>query len=233
MFNIPININNENKQDIKTTWDLNPLGLMPEDEVNFHFELYDNDVLNGPKKVISNTLKLRLPSLNDLFRSFTSKEDEITDFVRSEIKDFDNIQKQLKKAELDMLKSNDPSWSDSENLKKVLNETLDKISEFKTLNQELEKLSSLGSEQKLFSDNMIKKFSELNNLIKKIIPEDLANELNKLKNGYDQMKTEDLLESIKKLADNINSVESELNRFLDIFKKIRTEQIVEDIRTRT
>ena len=39
---------------------------MPEDEVNFHFELYDNDVLNGPKKVISNTLKLRLPSLNDL-----------------------------------------------------------------------------------------------------------------------------------------------------------------------
>ncbi|GIR23384.1 hypothetical protein CM15mP37_08890 [bacterium] len=50
MFNIPININNENKQDIKTTWDLNPLGLMPEDEINFHFELYDNDVLNGPKK---------------------------------------------------------------------------------------------------------------------------------------------------------------------------------------
>ena len=138
---------------------------MPEDEINFHFELYDNDVFNGPKKVISNTLKLRLPSLNDLFRSFTSKEDEITDFVRSEIKDFDNIQKQLKKAELDMLKSNDPSWSDSENLKKILNETLDKISEFKTLNQELEKLSSLGSEQKLFSDNMIKKFSELNNLI--------------------------------------------------------------------
>ena len=233
MFNIPININNENKQNIKTTWDLNPLGLMPEDEINFHFELYDNDVLNGPKKVISNTLKLRLPSLNDLFRSFTSKEDEITDFVRSEIKDFDNIQKQLKKAELDMLKSNDPSWSDSENLKKVLDETLDKISEFKTLNQELEKLSSLGSEQKLFSDNMIKKFSELNNLIKKIIPEDLANELNKLKNDYDQMKTEDLLESIKKLADNINSVESELNRFLEIFKKIRTEQIVEEIRTRT
>ena len=47
------------------------------------------------------------------------------------------------------------------------------------------------------------------------------------------MKTEDLLESIKKLADNINSVESELNRFLEIFKKIRTEQIVEEIRTRT
>ena len=86
MFNIPININNEKSRILKTTWDLNPLGLMPEDEINFHFELYDNDVLNGPKKVISNTLKLRLPSLNDLFRSFASKEDEITDFVRSEIK---------------------------------------------------------------------------------------------------------------------------------------------------
>ena len=42
-----------------------------------------------------------------------------------------------------------------------------------------------------------------------------------------------MLESIKKLANNINSVESELNRFLEIFKKIRTEQIVEEIRTRT
>ena len=34
------------------------------------------------------------------------------------------------------------------------------------------------------------------------------------------MMTEELLESIKKLADNINSVESELNRFLEIFKKL-------------
>mgnify|MGYP003306363640 CR=1 FL=1 len=33
-----INTDNKNKHEIKTTFDLNPLGLMPEDEINFHFE---------------------------------------------------------------------------------------------------------------------------------------------------------------------------------------------------
>ena len=74
MFNIPINELDKSRQELKTTWDLKPLSLMPEDEILFHFELYDNDVISGPKKTISSTFIARLPSLKDLFQTFNQKE---------------------------------------------------------------------------------------------------------------------------------------------------------------
>ena len=55
MFSIHIEDPNQSRQDINTVWNLVPLGLMPEDEVHFHFELYDNDDISGPKKSISGT----------------------------------------------------------------------------------------------------------------------------------------------------------------------------------
>ena len=41
LFNIEINKSSKTQQDIQTIWNLESLGLMPEDEVRFHFELYD------------------------------------------------------------------------------------------------------------------------------------------------------------------------------------------------
>ncbi|SUZ55008.1 uncharacterized protein METZ01_LOCUS7862, partial [marine metagenome] len=62
-------------QEIKSIWKLNEYNLMPEDEVHYHFELYDNDKVSGPKKSISNTYIAKLPSLGDLFASIEEKED--------------------------------------------------------------------------------------------------------------------------------------------------------------
>ena len=41
---------------IQTYWDLTDLNLMPDDEVQFYFELTDNDNVSGPKKTTSKSL---------------------------------------------------------------------------------------------------------------------------------------------------------------------------------
>ncbi len=48
----PISIENSTdlSQEVKTIWNLIELGLMPEDEVEDHFEVYGNDEFSGPKK---------------------------------------------------------------------------------------------------------------------------------------------------------------------------------------
>ena len=72
-------------QEIKSIWKLNEYNLMPEDEVHYHFELYDNDKVSGPKKSISNTYIARLPSLGDLFASIEEKNSAgaVTEYVHN------------------------------------------------------------------------------------------------------------------------------------------------------
>ncbi len=161
MFSIHIEDPNQSRQDINTVWNLVPLGLMPEDEVHFHFELYDNDDISGPKKSISGTFIARLPSLNDLFHSFNESGSEISDAVEIELAEIQKLQKQLKKAELTLLKTDKPNWKDQQALKETLESVQDKLTDYEALSEQLEALNNSGEKHQLFSENLMEKFKDL------------------------------------------------------------------------
>ncbi|MBM3324838.1 MAG: hypothetical protein FJY66_04140, partial [Calditrichaeota bacterium] len=50
-------------------WDLTPLDLLPEDQVEFFVEAWDNDALTGPKRAESVHRMLRFPSMQEIFEA--------------------------------------------------------------------------------------------------------------------------------------------------------------------
>jgi len=232
MFSLPLDNHNDTKQEINTAWALGQLGLMPEDEVHYHFELYDNDVVSGPKKSISGTFIARVPSLNDLFRSFNEKEEEIADAVEIELKDIQKLQKQLEEAELDLLKTDKPEWKDQQVLKETMEEVKNKLSDFEDLAEQLEALNKSGEKHDLFSDDLTQKFQDLQKLIEEIFPPEMLQNMDLMRESLEKLNTKDLLSALEKLSNNLEQIEQELDRFLDIFKRIKAEQQVDELRKR-
>ena len=233
-FSIPIDDSNQNEREIKTFWDLKPLGLMPEDEVHFHFELYDNDIVTGPKKSITSTFIARLPSLNDLFHSFNKKEDQIEDLVDLEIKDIQKIKEKLEKTKLDLLKIDKDKieWKDQSNLKETIDELEKQLSNFQSIAEQMSQLNNSGEKHKLFSEDLMNKFKELQSLIEEIFPPDMIDNMDWLKEAIEKMDKEEMLSAIENLSKNIDQVEQELDRFLDIFKRVKAEQEIDELRKR-
>ena len=73
---------------------------MPEDELHFRFELYDNDVVMGPKKQVSDIFIAKVPSLNDLFSSYEAKEEDIISEAQKNLNWCENSKVKLKKPDL-------------------------------------------------------------------------------------------------------------------------------------
>ena len=232
LYNIKINKPFVAQQDIQTIWDLKSLGLMPEDEVHFHFELYDNDIVTGPKKTKSNTFIARLPSLNDLFHSFNDEQEEIIDAVKIKLDDIQKLQNELDKVELDLLKKDKIEWKDNQSLKKVLESVQKQLDDFESLAGEINKLNDGGKKHKLFSKDLMNKFEDLQKLIEEIFPQDLLKNMDWMDEVLDNMKPEELLSALDNLSNNIQQVENELDRFLDIFKRVKVEQEVDELRKR-
>ncbi|MBC8345782.1 MAG: hypothetical protein ISR82_05940 [Candidatus Marinimicrobia bacterium] len=232
MFSIQIDDPNQSRQEINTVWDLGPLGLMPEDEVHYHFELYDNDNISGPKKSISGTFIARVPSLNDLFLSFNEKENEISDAVEIELEEIQKLQKQLKKAELTLLKTDKPDWKDQQALKETMDSVQDKLTDFEALSEQLNALNNSGEKHQLFSDNLMGKFKDLQKLIEDIFPPEMLHNMDWMREAMDNMDSKDLLSALEKLSNNLEQIEQELDRFLDIFKRVKSEQQVDELRKR-
>ncbi|MEE8335481.1 MAG: hypothetical protein V3S48_03485, partial [Candidatus Neomarinimicrobiota bacterium] len=228
-----INLNNGNtKQEIELDWSLIELGLMPEDEVHYHFELYDNDTVSGPKKLISGTFIARLPSLNDLFKNFAAREEKITEKIEMELEDVRLLKAQLEKTELEILKTDKPDWDQKQALKKSLEEVKQQLEDFQELAEQIEALKDTGRENDLFTSEMLEKFNELQKLIEDIFPPGLREKLNALEDALENITNQDLLDALKNLSENMDQVEQELDRFLDIFRRVQAEQKMDEIKKR-
>ena len=211
-------------QEIKSFWKLNGYSLMPEDEVHYHFELYDNDNISGPKKSISSTYIARLPSLGDLFASIEEKEDKMVDELIMRSNEIDKIKDQLNNLELEMLKSNKIDWAQKQQIEETLSKVKEETEALKNIAKSMESINQAAEKHKLFPEDLMKKFSELNELVNEILDPKLMADLNDLKKALDKMNTQDLMEAMKNLSSNLDNVEQQLDRFLDIFKRIKAEQ---------
>jgi hypothetical protein len=232
LFNIEINKSSKTQQDIQTIWNLQSIGLMPEDEIYFHFELYDNDIVTGPKKTISSTFIARLPSLNDLFHSFNDEQEQIIDAVKIELEDIQKLKVELDKAELNLLKKDKLEWKDNQSLKETLESVQQQLDDFQTLAEQINQLNDNGEKHQLFSKDLMNKFEDLQKLIEEIFPPDMLKNMDWMKKALEDMKPEELLSALENLSNNIQQVEKELDRFLDIFKRVKAEQEVDELRKR-
>ena len=232
IFTIPDLIPEQLHQKIYTVWDLSDLGLMPEDEVHFHFELYDNDEVSGPKKTLSGTFIAQLPSLADLFTSLGEKEQNIIEETEIQLEELNALQEHLEKIDLELLKSEEIDWEQQQEIKKILEEAAEEIEQLKKLTEAVETLAESGEKHGLFSQDLMEKFQELQSLVNELISEDLLMNLDEIRNALENMDIKDLMSAMDQLSQNMEQIEQELDRFIDILKRIQAEQIAYEITER-
>ena len=93
--------------------------LMPDDEVHFHLELTDNDIISGPKKTTSNSYIIQVPSLTDLYEDIENYQNNLADNMIDDLKNIDKIKDRFKDLELKMLKKNDIDWNEEQSIKSL------------------------------------------------------------------------------------------------------------------
>ena len=155
-------------QTIQTYWELTDLNLMPDDEVQFYFELTDNDDVSGPKKTTSKKFIAKVPSLADLYTETEILEGNFIEDLKEELENINDLKSELKDIELETLKTNELTWEQ----KQSINNSIEKVkAELKKLeiSEAIEAVSEQAEKHDLFSEDLLGKFNM--ELIKDIMPE--------------------------------------------------------------
>ena len=232
MFNINDLNTDSLDQTIKMYWDLNGMMLMPEDEVHFHFELTDNDIISGPKRTISSTFIVRVPSLADLYENVENSENNFTNDILGDLEEIKDLKEQFEKMELEILKSKELDWNQEQSIKNSLEQSKEEIQNLEKIAEALQSITDQAEKHKLFSSDLLEKFKELSELISEIIPDDLLKNMDDLQNALENMDMSSLQEALNDLSENMGQIEQDLDRYLEIFKKFQAEQKLDEIQNR-
>ena len=102
----------------------------------------------------------------------------------------------------------------------------------KDISSAIEKLMEQSEKHDLFLPDLMKKFNELSSLIKEIIPENLIENLSDAQNSLEEMNLQSLQKALENMSNNISEIESELERYIDIFKRLQAEQKMDELKNR-
>ena len=218
------------KKEIEETffyeYDFNSLDLNEGDKVNYYFEVWDNDQINGNKKTKSQNFVFKKKTKEELI----VEKDEINKELKSSLDKSANkasdLRNEIEKFNKQMLNKKMLSWQEKEKAKEILNkqkEILREIEENKKLNEIQNK------KQSELNPSILEKQNQLKELMENVIDE----EMKQLLEEFEQLLDEDDKEKLKELLDKLDTenedLEKELDRELELFKQLEFEQKTEEI----
>ena len=229
---IPTLSNVVTSQDVFYIWNLSFLELMPEDEVKFHFESYDNDLVSGPKKSLSQEFIARFPSLADLFARMEQGEDLLEEDLGDMLRDLEEINDAVEDIELRLLKTEELEWEDRQTLQQSVEEMRNKLEEVKALQDAVNQIREQAEKHELFSSNLMEKFKNLNELLQDIVTPEMLESMIGLDDAMESLSTDELMKALRDFQGNSAAMEAQIDRFIEIFKRIRAEQKMNELVTR-
>jgi hypothetical protein len=209
-------------------WDMNELGVSPGDQIEYYFEVWDNDGVNGSKSTRSQKMVFKAPTLKELEASTDKNNTKIKDDLEESIRQAKDVQKELADLQRKVAEKKDLSYDEKKKLQTLLEKQKELQKKVENIKNENQQNNQKQSEYKQPDEKIMEKQKQLEELFDKVMTPELKekyDELQKLLEKLDKDKVQDALEKMK--LDN-KDIMKELDRNLEIFKQLEVEQKLQE-----
>lgn len=192
--------------------------------IDYFFEVADNDQVNGPKKAISEIFSFVFPDESEILENQKNSFDSIDNIISNSKNLAELLKKDLNDVDKKLINSDLTDWERNEIQKNI-------SSKKENISKEVEKLREKNDEinnyLKSFTDQdqkIIEKQKQIQDLLENIFSDDLKkllDEFNKMMQEYNK----DKLNSLKdKLDISLEDLSKQLDKNLELLKRMQIEQ---------
>lgn len=221
-------INNNNQQGFYHHWNLSSVPLNTGESLEYFFEVWDNDAINGSKSSRSKTMVHKSPTKEE----HEQQVEENNESLKTEIEDAldlaEEVQKEMEELERQLLEEKELSWEDKQKAKsllqnqKKLQKKVAEIQQQQSQNQEEENRFEQPNEE------LLKKQEMLQELFENIMTDEMKEMMEELHKMMDEINKEQLQEMLEDMRQNDEDLEKELDRSLELFKQMELQQKLEN-----
>jgi len=220
---IPIN-QSLNQQEFFHYFDMENLVTKSGDQVEYYFEVYDNDAINGSKISRSQKMFFKAPTLSEIEKQTENNNQDIKDQMEKVIRDAQKLQKQVKDLNKKMLDKKALNWEDKKQIKDLIEKQKEIQESVEKINLQNKENSIKEQQYKKLDEEIAAKQKELEKLFNEVMTDEMKKmmeELQKLMENVDKDKVGEMLDKMKMNAEDISK---QLDRNLEVFKQLEFEK---------
>ncbi|MFT3884441.1 MAG: hypothetical protein QM724_03130 [Flavobacteriales bacterium] len=210
-------------------WDVTDLRLLPGDKLEYWFEVWDNDGVNGSKSARSTTLVFEAPTLKALAEKEDRQAEALKDQLKQSISEAQQLQRDLDKMRRDLLDKKELNWQDKQKMQNVLDRQ-------KELQQRIEKTTEQLKQDQVerqsfreVDERILQKQQQVQELFENVLSEEMKKLYEQVQEMMEKLNKEQLQEKMQDMKLGQEDIEKELDRALEQFKQMEVEQKAQDI----
>ena len=198
--------------------------LKPGDKIEYYFEVWDNDGVNGAKPAKTKIMQFKAPTLDELNEATGKNNAEIKKDLDESIKKAKELQKDLNELSRKMNDKKQMGYEEKKKIEDILNKQKNrekKIDEIKQENQQNNQQQNEFSQQ---DESILEKQKQLEKLFENVMTPEMKKMFNELQKLMDQLDKNQVQQKLEELKLNNKDIEKELDRALESFKQFEVEQ---------
>jgi len=202
--------------------------LLPGDRFSYYLQVWDNDGVNGSKSTRTQTSYYQLPTLEQVEKQEEKNNEQIKSDLEQAKNEVEKLQKALKKAQEGALQKSELNWQDRREIEKLLEQQKAAEQKIKEAQENFkENLKNQEDFQKV-DEEILKKQEMLEKLFEQVMSEEMKELFEKLEEMLDDLNKDQVLEQMKQMEMNDEKLKKELDRMINLFKKMEVEKEMED-----
>ncbi len=208
-------------------WDLNSLSLNLGDELTYYFEVYDNDGVNGSKSAKTNLMKFELPSLDELDEQADKNNDDIKKNLEEAKKEAKKIQDDFKKLREETLQKKEMDWQTKKEMEKLLERQKELEKQINEAKKDFEENMKNQEEFSKTNEEIQEKQEKIQEMFEEVMSDEMKELMEQIQELMEEMSKEEALEKMEEMEVNDEELNMELDRMLELFKKLEVEHEME------
>lgn len=229
---IPISKQSVEKIEVNYFWNLKSLNLVPEDVVEYFAEVFDNDIIKGPKSGRSQTYLLRLPSLEEVFADIDKGHEKTLDDLKESLETAKKLKEDIEDINRDLKKNKNPDWQTQKKIQEMSKRYQELQKKLDEAQSRIEQIIQQSQQQNILSNETLEKYMELQQLFDQIDSAELQKMLNQIQQRMPNISKEQLQQAMQKMTFSEEIFRLSIERTIDLLKRIQIEQKIDEVKKR-
>ncbi len=222
------------EQIIDHVWNLTQLNPAVNDVYSFYLEIFDNDNVSGPKSAKTQTINVRVPSLDEILSNADETQENVQDEMQETLKEAEELKKDLEKIDKD-LKQDKPqlSWEEKEKIEQALDK-FEKLQEkMESASEQLKQMQNELQQNNLLSEETLEKYMELQKLMDEMTSDEMKKAMQKMQDALEKMNRNQTQDAMNQMKMDEEKFKKSIERTMNLLKRIQVEQKIDEMIKRT
>lgn len=219
---------NANQQQFFHFFDIGSLNLNAGDEVEYFFEVWDNDAVNGIKSARSQKMIFKAPSIEEIEEKTEASNKAIKDDMENAMKDLKILQQDIDELNKKMFEKKSLNWQDKQQIEDLLNRHQSIQERIENLQEENKEKLRQESKFKEPDEELMQKQEELKELMDEVLDDEMKKLIEEIQKLLEELDKDKISEKMEEMKMSNEELEEQLDRSLELFKQLEFEQKLQE-----